>query len=320
MKVQFLKRSLLSRLMEAVYPQVSLNINYRNHPQILELFNKAIYGGKLIPGRSTTQPERESTPVPLRRYCRLSTRKRNLMVKPRTNPSCARSTTGFVPFPDAPRGEQISPSDVMIISPYRDQRSLVTATFAETERGCLHRDNLTVDAGQGEKAPIVIVLLTKPSEVSEEVSFVANKERLNVALSRAQKAIIVVGNAHLWSEPVIKNIERRSNHKFFAGLLAAPVTSSNAIPIANPMDVDYISESVGPDSATGTFAQSVALTPLDSLQGSRVRLPPSISQPRSLSPLTRQRRARSRTPPVAEAARDKEEMTLLELEDEDMMG
>jgi superfamily I DNA and/or RNA helicase len=29
---EFLKRSLLSRLMEADYPQVSLNINYRNHP------------------------------------------------------------------------------------------------------------------------------------------------------------------------------------------------------------------------------------------------------------------------------------------------
>lgn len=86
------------------------------------------------------------------------------------------------------------------------------------------------------------------------------------------------------------------------------------------MDVDYTPESVGPDSATGTFAQSVAPTPLDSLQGSRVRFLPSISRPRSLSPLTRQRRVRSRTPPVAEAARDKEEMALLELEDEDMMG
>lgn len=118
-----------------------------------------------------------------------------------------------------PQGEQISPSDVMIISPYRAQRSLVAATFAETEHGCLYRDNLTVDASQGQEAPIVIVLLTKPSEVAEEVSFVANKERLNVALSRAQKAIIVVGNARLWSEPVIKYIERRSNHKFFPGVL-----------------------------------------------------------------------------------------------------
>jgi superfamily I DNA and/or RNA helicase len=48
---EFLKRSLLARLMEAGYPQVSLNIDYRNHPQILELFNKAIYSGKLISGR-----------------------------------------------------------------------------------------------------------------------------------------------------------------------------------------------------------------------------------------------------------------------------
>ncbi|KUM65530.1 hypothetical protein ACN42_g1540 [Penicillium freii] len=390
---EFLKRSLLSRLMEAGYPQVSLNINYRNHPQILELFNKAIYGGKLIPGRRTTQPERvgrtweawtrrtmpEIAPGSRRLFLSIDT------IACRQDNETSWSNLGQIQAVQAllqdlyhfrtAEGEQISPSDVMIISPYRAQRSLVAATFAETERGCLYRVNLTVDAAQGQEAPIVIVLLTKPSEVAEQVSFVANKERLNVALSRAQKALIVVGNARLWTEPVIKNIERRSNHKFFTSvlrlitaksnrqvhysqLLAAPVTSSNATPIANPMDVDHTSESVGPDSATGTFAQSVAPTPLDSLQGSRVRLPPSISRPRSRSPLTRQRRVRSRTPPVAEAqasshrdpdnrearrrllavrmrrhqaeaeaaearaevARDEEEMALLELEDEDMMG
>jgi hypothetical protein len=58
-----------------------------------------------------------------------------------------------------PQGEQIRPSDVMIISPYKAQRSLVAATLAETEHGCLYRDNLTVDAAQGQEAPIVVVLL-----------------------------------------------------------------------------------------------------------------------------------------------------------------
>ncbi|CAI7582678.1 unnamed protein product [Penicillium viridicatum] len=248
---EFLKRSLLSRLMEAVYPQVSLNINYRNHPQILELFNKAIYGGMLIPGRSTTQPERvgrtweawtrrtmpEIAPGSRRLFLSVDT------VACRQENETSWSNLGQIEAGQGllqdlyhfrtPQGEQVSPSDVMIISPYRAQRSLVTATFAETERGCLYRDNLTVDAAQGEEAPIVIVLLTKPSEVSEEVIFVANKERLNVALSRAQKAIIVVGNARLWSEPVIKYIERRSNHKFFAGvprLITPSPTSKFTIP------------------------------------------------------------------------------------------
>lgn len=233
---EFLKRSLLSRLMEAGYPQVWLNINYRNHPQILELFNKAIYGGMLIPGRSTTQPERVG------RTWEARTRRTMPEIAPgsrclllsvdtvacRQENKTSWSNLGQIQAVQGllqdlyhfqtPQGEQISPLDVMIISPYRTQRSLVAATFAETERGCLYWDNLTVDAAQGQEAPIVIVLLTKPSEVSEEVSFVANKERLNIALSRAQKAIIVVGNARLWSEPVIKYIERRSNHKFFAGV------------------------------------------------------------------------------------------------------
>jgi hypothetical protein len=324
---EFLKRSLLSRLMETDYPQMSLNINYRNHPQILGLLNKAIYGGKLIPGRSTNQLERVGrtwNAWTRRTMPEIDLGSRRLFlsvdtVSSRQENEASWSNLGQIQAVQGllqdmydsrtPQGEQIRPSDVMIIRPYKAQRSLVAATLAETEHGCLYRDNLTVDAAQGQEAPVVVVLLTKLSEVAEEASFVANKVRLNVALSRAQKAIIIVGNARLWPEPVIKNIERRSSHKFFTGvlgcvlrlitaksnrqvqysqLLAAPVTSVNAIPISDPMDVDNTSESVARDPATGTFAQSMAPTPMDPLQGSRVRRPPSISRSRSGSPLTRE--------------------------------
>jgi superfamily I DNA and/or RNA helicase len=35
-----------------------LSVNYRNHPQIIELFNRNIYKGKLRPGPSNSEPER----------------------------------------------------------------------------------------------------------------------------------------------------------------------------------------------------------------------------------------------------------------------
>ncbi|PLB33699.1 uncharacterized protein BDW47DRAFT_113472 [Aspergillus candidus] len=46
---QCLKRSLMARLYAAGYPCTMLNRNYRNHSQILEYFNRAVYGGTVRP-------------------------------------------------------------------------------------------------------------------------------------------------------------------------------------------------------------------------------------------------------------------------------
>jgi hypothetical protein len=55
--------------------------------------------------------------------------------------------------------------------------------------------------------------LTKPGEVATSVGFMANKERLNIALSRAQKVFIVVGNLTLRGEGFVKSLGTNSNHK-----------------------------------------------------------------------------------------------------------
>lgn len=170
-----------------------------------------------------------------------------------------------------------------------------TQTFIQYRGQSLYRDCLTVDAAQGQEEPIVIFLLSKPRPVAEEVRFIANKERLNVALSRAQKAVVVVGNARLWNTDAIKAMGARSKSlAFFCGILkslTAPgtrrvlrnqaqftATSSNAVPISMQMDVD--------SPAFDTFA---APTP-------RVRLPP-VSRTRS--------RSRSRSPNANTAYRER---------------
>lgn len=55
----FLTRSLLSRIIEAGHPQQTLSNNYRNHPEILKLFNKAVYNGALVARDNTAIPEKE---------------------------------------------------------------------------------------------------------------------------------------------------------------------------------------------------------------------------------------------------------------------
>lgn len=50
----------------------------------------------------------------------------------------------------------------MIISPYKAQRRLISNTLSQ--RGLTIRDNITVDAAQGQEAPVVLLFLTKPGE------------------------------------------------------------------------------------------------------------------------------------------------------------
>jgi superfamily I DNA and/or RNA helicase len=69
------------------------------------------------------------------------------------------------------KGGRINPSDVIIMSPYEVQRTLVAETLAQAEIQC--RDNLIVDGAQGQEAPIVIILLTMPQPDVQSVKFIA---------------------------------------------------------------------------------------------------------------------------------------------------
>jgi superfamily I DNA and/or RNA helicase len=55
---QYLKRSLMARLRDCGYPSTLLNVNYRNHTQILALYNRLIYQDRLIADSITSQSER----------------------------------------------------------------------------------------------------------------------------------------------------------------------------------------------------------------------------------------------------------------------
>lgn len=125
------------------------------------------------------------------------------------------------------KGESIRAEDVMIISPYKAQRRLIARTFDEAKLTV--RDNLTVDAAQGQEAPVVLLSLTKPGDVANILGFVANKERLNVALSRAQKVLIVVGNLATWDAAFVKSLGTKSNRVKVLRVLLVDVRQKNHV-------------------------------------------------------------------------------------------
>ena len=78
----------------------------------------------------------------------------------------------------------------MIICPYKAQRSAVEKEVRDESYG-FSVEATTVDAVQGDEADIVILLMTRSSGNTE---FLLDRHRLNVALSRAREAVIVLGH------------------------------------------------------------------------------------------------------------------------------
>src|ERR1700722_3457585 len=90
--------------------------------------------------------------------------------------------------------------DVLVVAPYNAQVSdLLTALPNGARVG-------TVDKFQGQEAPVVIFSLTTstPEDAPRGMEFLYSLNRFNVATSRAQTAVIVVGNPRLF-EPECKS-------------------------------------------------------------------------------------------------------------------
>jgi uncharacterized protein len=86
----------------------------------------------------------------------------------------------------------LTTSDVLALAPYNAQvallrRVLTTAGLSGVRVG-------TVDKFQGTQAPVVFISMTASSadEVPRGISFLLNRNRLNVAISRAQYAAVIV--------------------------------------------------------------------------------------------------------------------------------
>ena len=104
----------------------------------------------------------------------------------------------------------IGPQDVIITTPYNAQVATIRAAldaagFDEVPVG-------TVDKFQGREAPVAIVSMaaSSPSDVSRGIDFLLDRNRLNVAISRAKHA------AYLVRSPLLTDLAPRSPRELVA--------------------------------------------------------------------------------------------------------
>ena len=101
------------------------------------------------------------------------------------------------PWTDERGTRPLAQKDVLVVTPYNAQvvtlrRRLDAAGLTDVEVG-------TVDKFQGRQAPVVFVSMTASSadDVPRGIAFLLNRNRLNVAVSRAKYAAVIVRSALL---------------------------------------------------------------------------------------------------------------------------
>lgn len=172
---RYSNHSLLGSIMEIFphIPKTLLREHYRCHPKIIEFCNQKFYDNQLI---ILTESKSEREP---------------LMVYKTTVGNHAREKTNqrqidMIINEIIPR-EKLEGIDLGIVTPYRNQTNALQQAFSGTQ---ITAD--TVDKFQGREND-VIILSTVDNEISE---FTDNPNRLNVAISRAIKQLILVVNGN----------------------------------------------------------------------------------------------------------------------------
>jgi superfamily I DNA and/or RNA helicase len=86
----------------------------------------------------------------------------------------------------------LTTADVLVLAPYNAQVVLLRRRLADAGLGDVRVG--TVDKFQGAEAPVAIISMTASSveEIPRGIPFLLNRNRLNVAISRAQYAAVIV--------------------------------------------------------------------------------------------------------------------------------
>jgi predicted DNA helicase len=215
-----LKISIFERL-RALIPENrigTLNIQYRMHQSIMKFSNEHFYDNQLLahptvaqhslkdlPGFEEfnyVQPEilkliSAKTPVV---FCPVEISKEEQLADSHSyfNLEEIKMTQLIT---DALLSSRLFPEDIGIISPYDQQVSRLKSTLRD-----YHVEIKSIDGFQGREKEVIIISLVR-SNNEGNIGFLNDYRRLNVALTRAKRKLIIIGNPKtLYSNPLYKNL------------------------------------------------------------------------------------------------------------------
>ncbi|KAK9073014.1 hypothetical protein SSX86_007336 [Deinandra increscens subsp. villosa] len=195
-------RSLFERFQQAGCPTMLLSVQYRMHPQIREFPSRYFYQGRLTDSESVVSlPDEVYYKDPLLKpyifyditHGRESHRGGSVSYQNIHEAQfCLRL---YQHLQRSVKSLGIAKVSVGIITPYKLQLKCIQREFEDVLKSEDGKDLYinTVDAFQGQERDVIIMSCVRAS--NHGVGFVADIRRMNVALTRARRALWVMGNA-----------------------------------------------------------------------------------------------------------------------------
>lgn len=196
-------RSLFERFQQAGCPTMLLSVQYRMHPQIRDFPSRYFYQGRLSDSESVIKlPDEAYYKDPLLRpyifydirHGRESHRGGSVSYQNIHEAQfCLRL---YEHIQKTVKSLGLPKISVGIITPYKLQLKCLQREFEEVLNSEEGKDIYinTVDAFQGQERDVIIMSCVRAS--THGVGFVADIRRMNVALTRARRALWVMGNAN----------------------------------------------------------------------------------------------------------------------------
>ncbi|OJJ50613.1 hypothetical protein ASPZODRAFT_21166 [Penicilliopsis zonata CBS 506.65] len=239
----YLKRSLMTRLDEAGYPMSTLNISHRANSAILNWYNKTVYKDQLIPGPDNDKPERVGnawdafTTSRHHFHDKGLAKVRRLFISVTGRASQEKNSTSWHNqsqaevaaqlhelYQGTTSGDKIKAEDVMILSPYRAQCQTVKKILG---------------------GPGGYYLMTKPGDQERNIGLIGDEQHLNVAMSRAMKVLVIIGNLGVWNRGSAKELSKRTHHKTLSRLLFDVMDKNHVLTWAGSRTVTETGPSMG---------------------------------------------------------------------------
>jgi regulator of nonsense transcripts 1 len=193
--------TLMLRLLKNGFKPTLLKTQYRMHPAIAKFASDEFYRGLVRDGVDNANPAEKWIPWP-NRECPImfwnvqGDEEFSGGVKSMCNREEAKAVFALLT-----RVEQagVEGKDVAVVTPYLGQVEYILDTLEATE--ILGKDFAeaievnTVDAFQGREKEFVIFCCVRANP-EKEIGFLNDNRRMNVALTRARKGLVIIGNAN----------------------------------------------------------------------------------------------------------------------------
>ncbi len=187
---------------ETVPPErgIFLDVSYRMHPEICAFISEHVYEGRLKPAPKTFD---NAVTIGGRSYCGLEwmpvTHEGNRRASEEEARAIGKAIGALLGGSVTVRNRErsLTLDDMIVVSPYNAQRVLLRKTLATMGYEAVRVG--TVDKFQGQEAPVVFYSMATSSgdDIPRDVAFLFEKNRFNVALSRAQCVSILVCSPEL---------------------------------------------------------------------------------------------------------------------------